>query len=223
MGKYLLVIISSLMLFSGLEAGGNGCSLQNNSCSQPSCNTCHYDSGCDYCDGCGKSCGFGLYEVGIFTGYGRGGLHTPQDDYEVIPAFLRFGFNINHLFGCGCSYGTFSFNIEPFVNYVNGPHRGFELGSAFMFMYSKGISDSVKIYIEGGVAPMYLTIETIEQDQEGFNFLDQGGAGLQFCLSSSCALTVGYRFRHISHADLRHASNDGINTHAGIIGLSRFY
>jgi hypothetical protein len=221
MNRFFLLLAAGLFCFAGIN-GDHGCGDCN------SCNSCHYESSCDSCDhdrcdSCGDNRCFCLNEIGIFTGYGRGDIHAPQDDYQVVPAFLRFGFNLNHYFGCGCGWGTFSFNIEPFANYVIDPQSGFEAGVAFMFQYSVRVFDCFRVYLEGGIGPMYLTIETIEQDQEGFNFLDQGGVGFQYFFNDEWALTTGYRFRHISHADFRHASNDGINSHTGIIGLSRFY
>jgi hypothetical protein len=48
------------------------------------------------------------------------------------------------------------------------------------------------------------------------------GAGFYLSLTRKVALNLGYRYRHISNADIK-KPNDGIDSHIGLLGLSYFF
>jgi hypothetical protein len=169
-----------------------------------------------------ESGGVFLNEIGIGSGYSRGSLKDFTDDYEVIPAFLRIGFNINSLVGLEGHKGTLQFALEPFANPIIGPDEGIETGLDFFFRYLYPLSSTVKLVSEVGAGPMYLSIDTTEQGDSGFNFLDQFGLGLQIGMSEKTALSMGYRFRHISNAGFSQP-NTGINSNALIMCFSFLY
>jgi hypothetical protein len=54
------------------------------------------------------------------------------------------------------------------------------------------------------------------------NFLIEGGPGVLFFVSKDTAVTVGYRFQHISNAD-RCSKNQGLNSSLFTLGLSYFF
>jgi lipid A 3-O-deacylase len=163
-----------------------------------------------------------LEEIGIGSGYGWGGLKLLEDDYKVFPAFLRIGFNVNSLLGIEGRKGTLQIAIEPFVSPVTSPERGYEAGVDIMLRYLHPIASGVKLVSELGAGPMYLSIDTLEQGDAGFDFLNQIGLGLQLNMSEKTALTAGYRFRHISNGGVSHP-NTGINTNALVMSFSLLY
>lgn len=164
-----------------------------------------------------------LDEIGAGTGYAWGSLKNHSEDMTVYPVFMRIGFNINSLFGIKSSAGKVQFILEPFYNTIESPVSGYEAGCSIGLRYLRELSASAGFYLEGSVAPMYLSIDTVEQGASGFNFLDQIGTGLQFKLSGNNAVYAGYRFRHISHAGLVDRPNTGINSNALVIGFSWLY
>jgi opacity protein-like surface antigen len=76
-------------------------------------------------------------------------------------------------------------------------------------------------YVEAGAG--VLVGETkLHQTDCDVNFLLQGGPGVLVLLSDTTALTVGYRFQHISNASLC-SFNPGINSSALYVGVSYLF
>ena len=171
----------------------------------------------------GEKTGVYLNEIGIGTGYAWGALKGDPEEQSIFPAFVRFGFNANSLFGIRSRTSTLQFTLEPFVNAFSGSEDGVEAGCGFGIRYLQEVVPPVDLFLEISAAPMYYSIDTLEQGASGFNFLDQFGAGLQYRVAPAMALFGGYRFRHLSHARVVDRSNDGINTSAFVLGFSWLY
>lgn len=164
-----------------------------------------------------------LDEISFGTGYAWGSVKDWPDDMSVYPAFVRFGFNANGLFGIQGNRSTLQFTLEPFVNAVSGREDGIEAGCGLGVRYLHQVARPLDLYLEASAAPMFYSIDTIELGSAGFNFLDQFGAGLRYRFARDKAFFAGYRWRHISNAGLVDRSNDGINTDALVVGLSLLY
>lgn len=161
-----------------------------------------------------------LDEISIGNGYAWGSLKKEREGQSIYPVFVRFGFNANGLFGILSRSSTLQLTLEPFVNAVSGPEDGVETGCGVGIRYLRAVSGKVDLFVEGSIAPMIYTIDTVEQGKAGFNFLDQAGAGLRYRFSAENAVFCGYRWRHLSHAGIAGRSNDGIESDAVIIGFS---
>ncbi|MBV5319916.1 MAG: acyloxyacyl hydrolase [Chlorobium phaeobacteroides] len=164
-----------------------------------------------------------LNELAFGTGYIQGSLDHGARDLAVYPAFVRIGLTLNPLLGIRSERASLQLALEPFLNPVSSETDGVEAGIGIGLRYRHKLSLPLDIYIEGSIAPMYLGIDTGEQGAGGFNFLNQAGAGLQYRITKTNALFGGYRFRHISHAGTMDRSNDGINSHALVLGVSWIY
>jgi hypothetical protein len=164
-----------------------------------------------------------LREIGLLTGYASAPLTEKKGDYEVIPLLPQFGFDINPLARKLNlkPKGAFSFVLEPLMNVVINPDTNAEVGCSGFLKYSQKVTARIAPYIEGGVGMLYTTQHTHEQGTQ-YNFITQGGAGLQFFLTDKCALTGGYRFRHLSNAGLD-GDNEGIDHHFALMGISYFF
>ncbi len=171
----------------------------------------------------GKRGSFVLNEISIGSGYARGSIKGVPGKYTLYPAFARFGFDISSLFGMEGRRSSLQVAFEPFLNSIDLPEGGFESGCSIGLRYFHHLAGAVDLFVEAGGAPMVLTIATQEQGSAGFNFLLQGGSGLQYKLSDRTALFAGYRFRHISHAGLADRSNEGINSETIVAGFSWLY
>jgi hypothetical protein len=171
----------------------------------------------------GETSSFSVNEIGAGTGYVWGSLKHKTGDLTVYPAFFRLGFNCNSLFGIKSRNKSMQMILEPFYNTIDSPVTGYETGCSIGLRYRHELSGPLDYYIEGSIGPMYLSIQTHEQGDAGFNFLDQIGVGIQYKLSGNHAFYTGYRFRHISHAGLANRSNIGINSNAIVAGFSWLY
>ncbi|NTV92625.1 MAG: acyloxyacyl hydrolase [Chlorobiaceae bacterium] len=171
----------------------------------------------------GQKSGCYLNEIGIGSGYSSYQLKKEPHDLTVYPLFMRIGFNINSLAGMeGCT-NTLQLILEPFVNSISYPEAGVETGCSAGLRYLYNVSVPLNLYMEGSVAPMFLSIQTHELGNPAFNFLTQLGLGLQYNVTGRTALFTGYRFRHISHGGFVKAPNTGINSNAVVAGFSWLY
>ena len=163
-----------------------------------------------------------LSSFGVVSGYGVAPLDKTSSDYEVIPLLPQFGFDIHplaekiHI----KPKGLLEFVVEPLMNLVINPGTNAEIGCSFMLRYSDKITSRIAPYFEGGLGMIYTTQHTHKQSTQ-FNFITQAGLGLQFFLNKHVALTGGYRFRHLSNADID-KPNRGIDSHFGLVGV-RYY
>ena len=163
-----------------------------------------------------------LDEVAIGSGYAWGHLKFTESDFNAIPIYLRFGFDVSSLVGMKECQNALQLALEPFCNPVSKPETGIETGVNLFFRYLHPIAPSVKLVSEIGSGPMYLSIDSEEQGKAGFNFLNQFGLGAQVAVSDNSAITVGYRFRHLSNAGTSQP-NRGINSNAIVLSCSLLY
>jgi lipid A 3-O-deacylase len=166
--------------------------------------------------------GVHLDEIAIGSGYAWGHLKFTGSGFDAVPLYLRFGFDMNSLFGMKESKGMLQFALEPFYNPVTNPGSGAETGLDLFIRYLHPIAPSVKLLSEIGSGLMYLSVNTEEQGKRGFNFLNQFGLGTQIAVSRNSAITVGYRFRHLSNAGTSQP-NRGINSNAVVLSYSLLF
>jgi hypothetical protein len=165
---------------------------------------------------------FSTNEIAFTTGYGYSLRRKAFEErnFSVYPFAVRYGWNLNRPLGLSGASSALYVTVEPFINMIVGKEHGREVGCGVSVRYRRAVSQHAELFAEGSVAPMVLTINTPEQGDSGFNFLDQLGVGLQHEVGQRTQLFVGYRFRHISHAGLIDRSNGGINSHGVMIGIS---
>lgn len=166
-----------------------------------------------------KSC---VSEFAIISGYAQANLRE-KDDYEIIPAIFRFGFDLKPILKCANEKTMAQFAVEPFLNTAFSPNSNIETGANFLLRLGYRLFDRVSAYVECGLGFIYMTQHTREQSTQ-YNFTPQAGGGLYFFLNKqrSLALNVGYRRRHLSNASFKQP-NKGINTDMALIGISWFF
>lgn len=172
-------------------------------------------------DECEKGHSGWLEEFGLLTGYGRASI--VGEDYQLVLFMPRWGFDIkpatekiglkppDHL----------EFVVEPLANLVVSPNTNAEVGCSFLLKYGLDFAQRFLVFAEGGLGMLYMTQHTVEQGTQ-YNFLLQGGTGLQYFLNKRWALTGSYRLRHLSNAGAS-SRNSGINAHLTLVGISFFY
>jgi lipid A 3-O-deacylase len=80
------------------------------------------------------------------------------------------------------------------------------------------LTENISAYMMIAWGTHYIFAVTQKQ-ANGFIFSDTRGAGFSFFLTKKSMVSVGYRWRHLSNADLK-SPNRGINNHFGLIGYS---
>jgi len=158
----------------------------------------------------------------VLTGYGLAKLKSQQGNYQVIPLFIGFDYDLKPL--VNKKYltlpGLFQFVLEPFVSYVSSPNNNMEMGSNFLLKVGF-LPETYRFqpYFKGGLGFLYMSQHTREQGSQ-FNFNEYAGLGAHFFLTKDLAFTFEYRFRHISNADID-KPNKGINTNFCIFGINK--
>jgi hypothetical protein len=104
----------------------------------------------------------------------------------------------------------FSWAVEPLVGAVVGDTNAFE-GSVVPYVRLAPLGwDGIVPYFEGGIGLAYTTLSDYGLGSH-FEFSDNAGLGITF--GSGRRWSVGYRFRHLSHAGLFDDRNEGLNAH----------
>jgi hypothetical protein len=159
-------------------------------------------------------------EMGFIAGFGNGSI--PEGSYQPIFLIGHFGVDLKRYFsGLKNHSGTLSVFVEPQINPVVNPRTDIELGIGIGLQYMHPLVGNLSVYALGSVGPHYISAVTTKQ-ASGFIFADTIGAGFYYYLTKDSAINVGYRFRHMSNANLADP-NGGIDTSSGVIGYSVFF
>ena len=161
-------------------------------------------------------------EYGIFTGWADGSLKE-QEDYQMIPIYLQFGFDAKPIFSKINikPQGSINFIVEPFLNTVISPSSNIETGCDFILKYRHPLTNKLQFYIEGGLGLMWSSQHTYEQGTQ-FNFTEQAGVGFSYFFSRSKSLNIGYRYRHFSNAGIEEP-NAGVDMDYFLCGISIYH
>lgn len=131
-------------------------------------------------------------------------------DFDLKNLTEKIGFNPESLL---------QFQLEPFISPVYDPDANVEIGNGFMI--KAGIlpeSSKIQPYIKAGIGMLYMTQHTREQSTQ-FNFFETGGVGMHYFLTEKTALTLEYRYRHVSNSGIKDP-NHGINSQFALAGLA---
>ncbi|MBI2879594.1 MAG: acyloxyacyl hydrolase, partial [Candidatus Rokubacteria bacterium] len=109
---------------------------------------------------------------------------------------------------------------EPFLHYFHDPKERFGTGLSALarWIFATG---TFLPYVEGGVGVMGGDLD-LRRTNCNVNFVVQGGVGGLVFLGERWALTGGYRFQHVSNANIC-SQNLGINSSLFTLGVSYFF
>lgn len=165
-----------------------------------------------------------LNEISMTTGYAWSDLKgINPEDFEMYLVSLQFGFDINPLFHLQQHRGTIQFILEPMLHPIVNPEYGVAAGIGVNFKYSYPVFKKLSAYATIGSAPIYFGVDTFEQGNADFNFLNQAEIGIQYFYARNKSLNLGYRLFHISDFDIGDSPNSGIDGSAVSVGLSLYY
>ncbi|MFH1577891.1 MAG: acyloxyacyl hydrolase [Candidatus Omnitrophota bacterium] len=165
----------------------------------------------------------GLQGIEFLIGFAEGKLEQKKD-YHLATLFVDFDFNIKPLTK-KINFNPPSlvqFQLEPFFSLATQPEDNLEAGVSFLFKLGL-LPETWKFqpYIKGGAGMIYITQHTIEQSTQ-FNFIPSYAAGLHYFFKQDTALTLEYRYRHLSNASIK-SPNSGIDVDFLIAGITRLF
>ena len=165
---------------------------------------------------------YALEAIEVFTGYFEGKLKE-KGHYEAVPLLVGFNFDLRPLVSkMGIDIkGRLCSVVEPFFSVVTSPDSNIEVGSNFLFKYTFPLSERIQPYVKGGLGVLYMSQHTREQSTQ-YNFLPQFGGGLHYFIKEDVALSVEYRYRHLSNASFEEP-NAGIDVSVILGGISFFF
>jgi opacity protein-like surface antigen len=162
-------------------------------------------------------------EFGILAGYGSSfvGFGTTQHQVQTLDAILRAGFFLSDEVGKGSWYqGRHELLLElPYHMAVN--YGGRSMVGGYMLGHWRFTSlDKVVPYVLAGGGPLFVDLGLPTMGSK-LCFSYQGGTGLQYLIDKNTALSLEYRYHHISNAGTA-SPNEPINSNKILVGIS-FY
>ena len=162
-----------------------------------------------------------LCAIDFLTGFGQAEL-IQKNDYRLIPFIVGFDFDMKPLtkrIGFNPT-SMVHFQIEPLLALATSPDINMETGISFLFKFGL-LPESSKLqpYIKGGSGMVYMSQHTLEQSTQ-FNFISHAGLGFHWFFEPKRALTLEYRYRHLSNASIKQP-NSGIDSHYALLGITR--
>jgi hypothetical protein len=165
----------------------------------------------------------GVWDVGL--GGAVSISHGTRNGFDTITGLAllpHFGLIVSDTAGPGWLRGNLQALLEPTLMRLDS-----EVGTSTVAGLS-GLARWIfagqgrfRPYFEAG-AGMLIGETSLQQTDCSINFIVQGGPGMLVVLSERTALTVGYRFQHVSNGSLC-SFNPGINSSALYLGISHLF
>jgi len=148
------------------------------------------------------------------------GFASKNEVDMVIPSVgWRFELEPGDRIGaCGEAIGTdLSFVVEPLIGAIVGDKDSVEAQIVPMVRLEPlALQDAVVLpFLEAGIGVIYTGLEGLDLGSN-FLFSDNVGVGVSLALPDEWTwsrASIGYRYRHISHAGIFGSPNSGMNTH----------
>jgi opacity protein-like surface antigen len=160
----------------------------------------------------------GRIELGALIG---GGFSLADETREATEfAFLP---RLGYVFAQQAHFLPGSFGIVGEPTYLAVfQHQTVHVGGlAALLKYNFRTGTRWTPYLVGG-AGLSFASHRLPHDGTSFNFMLEGGLGLQYALTPRSLLGVEWRFQHFSNADIS-PSNPGLNLSVFLIGFSFVY
>ena len=163
-------------------------------------------------------------EFGILTGYGSShiGYGETRHQVQTLDLILRAGFFLSDEVGKGSWYqGRHEVLLElPYHLAVD--HGGRSMVGGYMLGHWRFTGlDRVVPYVLAGGGPLYVDLGLPTMGSK-LCFSYQGGTGVQYFFDRKSALSIEYRYHHISNAGTAEP-NEPINSTKVLIGMSVYY
>lgn len=170
----------------------------------------------------------GDQELGLVFGYGYEIDSSESNKSEMLKNLEftmvrpRWGIFVTDRIGEGIMEGHLEFMVEPaFVLSTTPTHRtGYEL--SVLFRYHFATESRWVPFLTFGAGVIEENFKGPGRPSAGFNFTPQIGPGLSYLLSGNMAVSLEWRFYHISNANID-TPNVGLNVGMWLLGVSMFF
>lgn len=168
----------------------------------------------------------GTIELGIAGGYSfsHNSFFSDKKGLEAVHAYhglINLGGVVTDEHGPPLLRGNLEVLLEPTYIHLDTTPEADTFGLALMFRWLWSGNYWVRPYLELGGGVLGGRID-LRQTHCDLNFLLEGGPGLMFFLNEHAALSIGYRFHHISNGG-KCSPNLGINSSLILAGVSYFF
>lgn len=167
----------------------------------------------------------GDVSLAAFSGYGFGFVRAPAyrggetDDVDAVPLFPQIGYRLTDRLGGGGWYaGSFELLLEGTLLWQTQPRSGFAGGAGLLLRYDLLSVPYVVPFGEIGGGMLDLDFG-LDDQADGFTFTLHGGVGLRYFLDPAWAVSLAYRWQHLSNAGTT-LPNDGIDLHEALFGVT---
>ncbi len=162
------------------------------------------------------------YEYTLLSGYGIthrdfGETRTQVQTFDTI---ARFGWFLSQELGSGWYQGRHELLMELPLHLVVDPKVSPMTGGYLLGSWKFTSLDKWAPYVFAGGGILYLDLGLPSMGSR-LNFSYQGGTGLQYFINKDTALSLEYRYHHISNAGTA-TPNEPLNSSKFLLGVSFF-
>lgn len=162
----------------------------------------------------------GEYRYGVNVGYGFS--VASNEDVRFASLYPFVGRVMTDPIGEGWTRGSVEVIIEGAFSYVHKGQSSYSAGVNCLARYNfLPDSKTLRPFVQGGPGIVQTNLE-LEKFGSKFNFSHNAGLGLQYFFSPGDAVTLEWRYFHLSNGGLDD-DNDGLNMNNFFIGFSRMF
>jgi hypothetical protein len=147
--------------------------------------------------------------------------HHAFSNVEFFQAGVRLGWLPFSPSGPGPLFGSLELGVEPLYQKYFEPEHAFFGGLGVTGRYHFLSLGRFVPYVEVAAFAGGTDLK-VEEIDSGFTFVLWGGAGASVFVTDRTAIYAGYRWTHISNANID-KRNRGIEAHTGVLGMSFFF
>lgn len=167
----------------------------------------------------------GTHEFGFLSGYWQGNNifgNEPSANRSAVYFLPQLGQVLTHEIGSGWTTGNIELLIEPLAAHYYQPFSASAFGGSLMVKYNFLDFGRWMPFWDGGAGMLWTDLAPrIREQSTPFNFVLQTGPGVSYLVTEHTAVTIGFRFHHISNAGIGER-NIGLNAWLFNVGISFF-
>lgn len=162
------------------------------------------------------------YEYSLLTGYGitHRGFGDTRTQVQTVDMIGRFGWFLSRELGSGWYQGRHELLMELPLHLVVDPKVSPMVGGYLLGSWKFTSLDDWAPYVFAGGGILYVDLGLPTMGSR-LNFSYQGGAGVQYFIAPDTALSLEYRYHHISNAGTA-SPNEPLNSSKILLGIA-FY
>ena len=162
------------------------------------------------------------YEYSLLSGYGitHRGFGETQTQVQTFDTIGRFGWFLSQELGSGWFKGRHELLMELPLHLVVDPKVSPMVGGYLLGSWKFTSLDNWAPYVFAGGGILYVDLGLCTMGSR-LDFSYQGGTGVQYFISKDTAISLEYRYHHISNAGTA-TRNEPLNSSKILLGVAFF-